>query len=114
MLQKADLPPLDVGETLRDKRILFVGATGFVGKVALSMFLCRYPGIGKMFVLVRPGAIALEKITPLNSGPRLVRRNVGIALGVILASGAVAAAIACGVIYGQPSPPTHFSPVTNP
>ncbi|MDB4964743.1 MAG: AMP-dependent synthetase and ligase [Myxococcales bacterium] len=47
---------LDVGETLRDKRILFVGATGFVGKVALSMFLCRYPGIGKMFVLVRPGA----------------------------------------------------------
>ena len=56
MLQKAELPPLDVGETLRDKRILFVGATGFVGKVALSMFLCRYPGIGKMFVLVRPGA----------------------------------------------------------
>src|SRR5205809_219700 len=56
MLQKADLPPLDVGETLRDKRILFVGATGFVGKVALSMFLCRYPDIGKIFVLVRPGA----------------------------------------------------------
>ncbi|HEY2747659.1 MAG TPA: AMP-binding protein, partial [Polyangia bacterium] len=47
---------LDVGETLRGKRILFVGATGFVGKVALSMFLSRYPDIGKMFVLVRPGA----------------------------------------------------------
>src|SRR3954447_7193934 len=56
MLQKATLPPLDVAETLRGKRILFVGATGFVGKVALSMFLCRYPDIGKMFVLVRPGA----------------------------------------------------------
>jgi len=56
MLQKAELPPLDVAETLNGKRILFVGATGFVGKVALSMFLCRYPGIGKMFVLVRPGA----------------------------------------------------------
>ena len=49
-------PPLDVAETLRGKRILFVGATGFVGKVALSMFLCRYPDLGKMFVLVRPGA----------------------------------------------------------
>src|SRR3954454_21307485 len=56
MLQKATLPPLDVAETLRGKRILFVGATGFVGKVALSMFLCRYPDIGKLFVLVRPGA----------------------------------------------------------
>jgi long-chain acyl-CoA synthetase len=49
-------PLLDVGATLKDKRILFVGATGFVGKVALSMFLCRYPELGKMFVLVRPGA----------------------------------------------------------
>jgi len=50
------MQPLDVAATLRGKRILFVGATGFVGKVALSMFLCRYPDIGKMFVLVRPGA----------------------------------------------------------
>jgi long-chain acyl-CoA synthetase len=50
------MQPLDVAATLRGKRILFVGATGFVGKVALSMFLCRYPDLGKMFVLVRPGA----------------------------------------------------------
>jgi long-chain acyl-CoA synthetase len=56
MIQKAQLPPFDVAEALRGKRILFVGATGFVGKVALSMFLCRYPDLGKMFVLVRPGA----------------------------------------------------------
>jgi long-chain acyl-CoA synthetase len=56
MLQKGHTPPLDIAETLRGKRILFVGATGFVGKVALSMFLCRYPDIGKIFVLVRPGA----------------------------------------------------------
>jgi long-chain acyl-CoA synthetase len=47
---------LDVAATLRGKRILFIGATGFVGKVALSMFLRRYPEIGKMLVLVRPGA----------------------------------------------------------
>src|SRR5438477_300988 len=47
---------LDVAAALRGKRILFVGATGFVGKVAFSMFLRRYPDIGKLFVLVRPGA----------------------------------------------------------
>lgn len=47
---------LDVGKTYKDKRILFVGATGFVGKVALSMLLDRYPELGKVFVLVRPGA----------------------------------------------------------
>ena len=49
-------PPLDVAATLAGKRILFVGCTGFVGKVALSMLLRRYPGIGKVFALVRPGA----------------------------------------------------------
>jgi long-chain acyl-CoA synthetase len=45
----------DVAAALRDQRILFVGATGFIGKVALSMLLHRYPGIGKVYVLVRPG-----------------------------------------------------------
>ena len=49
---------LDVGQTLKGKRILFVGSTGFVGKVALSMLLRRYPDVGKVFVLVRPGATA--------------------------------------------------------
>src|SRR5438128_10266729 len=53
----ADSPDrLDVGATLAGKRILVVGSTGFVGKVALSLLLRRYPGIGKVFVLVRPGA----------------------------------------------------------
>src|SRR5262245_14840508 len=47
--------PFEVAPILRDRRILFVGATGFVGKVALSMLLHRYPGIGKVFVLARPG-----------------------------------------------------------
>jgi hypothetical protein len=65
-------------------------------------------------VLVRPGTHAVEKVTLLSSKPRLARRNVAIALGAILATGAVAAAIACGVIYGRPSPPTHFGPVTSP
>ncbi len=47
---------LDVAATLAGKRILLIGTTGFVGKVALSMLLDRYPGIGKVYCLVRPGA----------------------------------------------------------
>ena len=47
--------PLDVAQLLEGRRILVTGATGFVGKVALSMLLHRYPGIGRVFVLVRPG-----------------------------------------------------------
>ena len=40
------IAPLDVAATLAGRRILFIGATGFVGKVALSMLLRRYPGVG--------------------------------------------------------------------
>ena len=44
-----------VTESLRGKRILFTGATGFVGKVALSMLLARFPEVGRIYVLARPG-----------------------------------------------------------
>jgi len=49
-------PILDVASTLEDRHILFTGATGFVGKVALSMLLERYPKLGGVHVLVRPGS----------------------------------------------------------
>jgi long-chain acyl-CoA synthetase len=49
-------PELDVGATFAGKNILLVGTTGFVGKVALSMLLHRYPQIGRVYCLVRPGA----------------------------------------------------------
>ena len=49
-------PRIDVAETLRGKNILLIGTTGFVGKVALSMLLHRYPELGKVLCLVRPGA----------------------------------------------------------
>ncbi|HZZ86014.1 MAG TPA: AMP-binding protein [Anaeromyxobacteraceae bacterium] len=47
--------PLDVAAALRGRALLLTGATGFVGKVTLSMLLHRYPEVGRIFVLVRPG-----------------------------------------------------------
>ncbi|MCW5801745.1 MAG: AMP-binding protein [Deltaproteobacteria bacterium] len=49
-------PRLDVTEILRGKNILLIGTTGFVGKVALSMLLHRYPDVRRVYCLVRPGA----------------------------------------------------------
>ena len=49
-------PPLDVASIFDGKNIALIGATGFVGKVALSLLLRRYPNIGRVYVLVRPGA----------------------------------------------------------
>ncbi|HUJ62926.1 MAG TPA: AMP-binding protein [Kofleriaceae bacterium] len=47
---------LDVAEILRGKHVLLIGTTGFVGKVTLSMLLHRYPEVGRVYCLVRPGA----------------------------------------------------------
>ena len=46
---------LDIAATLHGRSILLIGTTGFVGKVMLSMLLRKYPGIGRVYVLVRPG-----------------------------------------------------------
>lgn len=54
-LENAPVIDFSVTESLRGKRILFTGATGFVGKVALSMLLTRFPEVGKVYVLARPG-----------------------------------------------------------
>lgn len=51
----AVVPDLSVTAELSKKRILFTGATGFVGKVALSMLLTRFPEIAKIYVMARPG-----------------------------------------------------------
>src|SRR5262244_127953 len=53
-----DSPPiLDVSEVFAGRRILFAGATGFVGKVALSMLLDRYgEALDHVLVVVRRGS----------------------------------------------------------
>ena len=45
--------PLSVRETLRGKRILLIGATGFIGKVWLANILADVPDTARICVLVR-------------------------------------------------------------
>ncbi len=40
-------------EIFKGKRIFFIGGTGFVGKVTLSMLLHNFPDIGKVYATVR-------------------------------------------------------------
>ena len=47
------LPPLDVTETLRGKKLLIIGGTGFLGKVLVGLLVARYPDLGHIFLMVR-------------------------------------------------------------
>src|SRR3954464_336217 len=40
-------------EIYNDRKIFIIGATGFLGKVTLSMLLHRFPNIGRVYVTVR-------------------------------------------------------------
>ncbi|XXF79579.1 AMP-binding protein [Myxococcaceae bacterium GXIMD 01537] len=53
----SQLPELNVSQVFAGKRLVFVGATGFVGKVTLSMLLSRYgQDLDKLYVVVRKGS----------------------------------------------------------
>jgi long-chain acyl-CoA synthetase len=45
--------PLSVEKALAGRRILFTGASGFLGKVWLSMMLDKVPSVGRIYVLLR-------------------------------------------------------------
>jgi long-chain acyl-CoA synthetase len=49
-------PPLSLHEIYRGRKVFILGATGFVGKVLLSMLLHRFPELGRVYVMVRRGS----------------------------------------------------------
>ncbi len=54
-------------EIFKGKKIFFIGGTGFVGKVTLSMLLHNFPDIGKVYATVRARDAAESKIRFWNS-----------------------------------------------
>ncbi|MDF2694461.1 MAG: Long-chain-fatty-acid CoA ligase, partial [Labilithrix sp.] len=50
------IPTLDIRAQLEGSRLLVLGGTGFLGKIFWVLLLCRYPEIGKIFLLVRKSA----------------------------------------------------------
>src|SRR5260370_6300669 len=48
--------PIDLSRAFRGREILITGVTGFLGKVARTMLLDRYPEVGRVHVLVRQRA----------------------------------------------------------
>jgi long-chain acyl-CoA synthetase len=55
-LVPAPAGPLSLREIYRGRRVFILGATGFVGKVMLSMLLHRFPELGRAYVMVRRGS----------------------------------------------------------
>src|SRR5262249_41233531 len=47
------IPNLDVSAQFEGARLLILGGTGFLGKIFWVLLLCRYPEVGKIFLLVR-------------------------------------------------------------
>ena len=46
---------LSVREIYRGRNVFVLGATGFLGKVLLSMLLRNFPDVGRVYVMVRRG-----------------------------------------------------------
>ena len=59
-------------EIFKGKKIFFIGGTGFVGKVTLSMLLHNFPDIGKVYATVR--ARDAERIEDRGFGRALLRQ----------------------------------------
>lgn len=50
------MAPLSIHESYNGRHVLLTGASGFLGKVWLAMMLDRVPGVGRIYVLLRPKA----------------------------------------------------------
>ncbi|MCL2449678.1 MAG: AMP-binding protein, partial [Polyangiaceae bacterium] len=82
---------LDVAGVLGGARLLVIGGTGFLGKLFWSMLLDRYPGVGKIFLVVRkkeggaaPAARFTSEIVP-SAALGALRRAHGAAIDAFLA-----------------------------
>ena len=63
-LQIINGDPIDVAATLAGKDLIVIGATGFLGKVWLAMLLDRYPGVGRLYTVVRTPPVERLKRQP--------------------------------------------------
>ncbi len=52
------MDPIKPSEIFEGSRIFMLGGTGFLGKVALSMLLTRFPGVARIFLMVRASSRA--------------------------------------------------------
>lgn len=77
-----------IAENLNGKHIVLTGVTGFLGKVWLVMLLDRFPGVGRVTVLVRGGSQGavkrFEALADTSPAFRPLRRMYGAELGAFL------------------------------
>lgn len=53
MTQRAADDRLDLSALLNDAQVIVIGGTGFLGKVWVSLLLARYPGVKRLYLVVR-------------------------------------------------------------
>lgn len=77
-----------IGEALQGRHLVLTGVTGFLGKVFLVMLLERFPGVGRITLLIRGGkdgaTARFERIAARSPAFRGLRERHGAGLGAFL------------------------------